>query len=76
MLFLENRQRQPSFLEFPVLVDRLDSPIELFAKCLREETLDWHIELFGEDDSKAGIDVVLVDVSADACNSEGAYLRS
>lgn len=73
MHFFENRQRQPPFLELPVLVDRLDSPIELFAKCLREETLDGHIELLGEDYSKAGIDVVLMEVSADTCNSEWVY---
>jgi hypothetical protein len=73
MPFPENRQRQPSFLELPVLVNRLDSPIELFAKCLREETLNRHIELLGEDNSKARINVVLVEVSADTYNSEGAY---
>ena len=73
MLSLENRQRQPSILELPVLVNRLDSPIELFAKCLREETLNRHIELLGEDNSKARINVVLVEVSADTYNSEGAY---
>ena len=46
-------------LELPVLVHRLDSPIELLPQGFGEELFDWHVEFLGEDDSQAGIDVVL-----------------
>ncbi len=48
------------FLEFPVVVlNGLDGPVELLAKCLREELLNRHVELLGEDDSKAGVNIIL-----------------
>jgi hypothetical protein len=46
-------------LELPVLVYRLDGPIELLAECLGEELLDGNVEFFGENDGETGIDVVL-----------------
>lgn len=45
--------------ELPVLVNGLDGPIELLTKCLGEEFLDWDVELLGEDDSQARVDIVL-----------------
>jgi len=45
--------------ELPVLVDRLDSPVKLFAQCLGEKSFNWDIELFSEDYCKARIDVIL-----------------
>ena len=45
--------------ELPVLVDRLDSPIKLLPQSLREEALDGHVKLLGEDNGEARIDVVL-----------------
>jgi hypothetical protein len=46
-------------LELPVLVYRLDGPIELLAQRLGEELLDGNIKLLGEDDGETGVDVVL-----------------
>jgi hypothetical protein len=48
-----------SRLEVPVLVDRLDGPVELLAESLGEESLDRNVKLLAEDDGEAGIDVVL-----------------
>jgi len=50
-------------LKLPVLVDGLDRPIELLAQRLGEEPLNRDIELLGEDDGEARIDVVLKQVS-------------
>ena len=54
-------QRQRACSEFPrvIIADRLDGPVELVAERLGEELLDRDLELVGEDDGKAGIDVVL-----------------
>jgi hypothetical protein len=41
--------RGDAHLELPVFVDGLDSPVELLAQRLREEALDRHVELLGED---------------------------
>jgi hypothetical protein len=48
-------------LEFPILFDGLDGPLELLAQGLGEELLDWDAKLLTEDDSKARIDVVLME---------------
>lgn len=53
------RQRACSELPCVVIADRLDGPVELVAERLGEELLDRDLELVGEDDGKAGIDVVL-----------------
>lgn len=50
-------------LELPVLVDRLDRPVELLAQRLGEELLNGDVELLGEDHSKTRVDVVLDVVS-------------
>ena len=47
------------FLKLPVFVHRLDSPIEFLPQGLGKELFDWHVEFLGEDDSEAGIDVIL-----------------
>ena len=60
MLSLENRQRQPSILELPVLVNTLDRPVKFLTQRLGEEALDRDVELLGEDDSQTWVDVVLV----------------
>lgn len=49
--------------ELPVLVDGLDSPVELLTQSLGEEALDRYVELLGEDDSETWVDVVLRNVS-------------
>lgn len=48
-------------LEGPVIriLDRLDGPSELVSKSLGEKLFNRHIELLGEDNSQARIDVVL-----------------
>ena len=46
-------------LELPILIHRLDGPIELLPQSFREEALDRHGELLREDDREAGIDVIL-----------------
>lgn len=48
-------------LEGPVILvlNGLDSPPELVAQGLREELLDRYIKLLGEDDSEAGVNIVL-----------------
>lgn len=50
-----------SDLELPsiVVADRGDGPGELFAESLREESLNGHIELVGEDDAEPWVDVIL-----------------
>ena len=48
-------------LELPVLVDTLDRPVELLAKCLGEEALDGDIELLHENDRETWVDVVLLE---------------
>ena len=50
----------PSRLELPILVDTLDRPVELLAQRLGEEALDGDVELLGEDDGQAWVDVVLM----------------
>lgn len=55
--------RSPSrCLKLPVgvVLDRLNSPVKLLAQGLAEELLKWDIELIGEDDCQARIDIVLV----------------
>ena len=47
-------------LELPILVDRLDGPVELLAQSLGEELFNGHVELLGEDHRETRIDVVLV----------------
>lgn len=47
--------------EFPILVDRLNGPIEFLAESLREEAFDWHVEFLGKDDRQARVNVVLRD---------------
>lgn len=53
------------FLELPVInvLDRLNGPVELLAKCLRKELLNGHVELLGEDNSKTRVNIVLGYVS-------------
>lgn len=46
-------------LELPVLIHRLNSPVELLTQRLREEALDWNVKLLAENDSEARIDVIL-----------------
>lgn len=46
-------------LKFPVLVHRLDGPVELLTQGLGEELLDGDVELLREDHGETGIDVVL-----------------
>lgn len=53
-------------LKLPVLVNRLDSPVELFTECFREKALDGYVELLGEDHGEARIDVVLIIVRGGA----------
>lgn len=45
--------------ELPILVYRLDSPVELLAHRLREKLLYWDVELFRENHGQAGIYVIL-----------------
>lgn len=45
--------------ELPILVNRFDSPFELFTESLGEKFLDRHVELLAEDNSEAGVDIVL-----------------
>ena len=56
-----NKARRGSILELPcgVVSDRLDSPVELFAERLGEKLLDRDVELLGEDNGEARIDIVL-----------------
>lgn len=37
-------------LEFPLLINGFDSPVEFFAEGPREEFLDGDVEFLGEDD--------------------------
>lgn len=48
-------------LELPLLIHRLDGPLELLTQSLGEESLDGHVELLGEDDSQARVNIVLDD---------------
>ena len=57
-------------LELPGLINRLDGPVELLPKCLREELLNGDVELLGEDYSETGIDVVLIVVSQISCQMD------
>jgi hypothetical protein len=56
-------KRSACDLEIPVLIHRLDRPVELLAQRLGEELLNGYVELLGEDDSETRIDVVLSQVS-------------
>jgi hypothetical protein len=51
--------RLDSKLPSVVVSNRLDGPLELVAKRLGEELLDWHLELGAEDNRETRIDVVL-----------------
>ena len=55
---IESCKSYPS--EVPVLVNRLDCPVELLAQGLGEEPFDGYIEFLGEDDSQAWVNVVLL----------------
>lgn len=46
-------------LELPVLINRFDSPVELFTKCLGEELFDRDVELLREDHRETRINVIL-----------------
>lgn len=46
-------------LKFPILIYRLDGPVELFSKRFREEPLDRDVELLGEHHGQARVNVVL-----------------
>jgi hypothetical protein len=59
-----------SCLELPVLVHRLDGPVELFPQCLGEELLDRDVELLGEDDGETRVDVVLKVISIHCCATD------
>lgn len=52
-------------LELPrfIFTDRFDSPVEFFAKSLREELFNGNIKSVGKDDSESRIDVILEYVS-------------
>ena len=50
-------------LEFPVFVDGSDSPFELLAERLREESLDRDVELLAEDNRQTRVNVVLQNMS-------------
>lgn len=47
-------------LKFPVLLNRLDGPLELLTQRLGEELFDGDVILLAEDDSEARINVVLM----------------
>ena len=47
------------FLKLPILVRRLDRPLEFLPQSLREELLDRDVEFFGEDYCESRIDVIL-----------------
>ena len=53
------KKRREGNLELPVLIHGFDGPFELLAQGLGEEALDGDVELLGEDDGEAGIDVIL-----------------
>lgn len=46
-------------LEFPILVDGFDGPVEFLAEGLWEEFLDGDVEFLWEDDSETWVDIVL-----------------
>ena len=50
---------QSTELEFPILIHRLDGPIEFLSEGLGEEAFDGDVELLAEDDSETRINVVL-----------------
>lgn len=52
-------------LKFPVIVilDRLNGPVELLSKSLREKLFNGDLEFLCEDDCETGVDVVLSAVS-------------
>jgi hypothetical protein len=39
------RSEECANLEIPILVNGLDSPVELLSQCFGEETLDWDVKL-------------------------------
>lgn len=47
-------------LKLPVLVDRLDGPVELLAQSFGKELLNGDVELLRKDDRKTRIDVILI----------------
>ena len=57
--------RSKGRLEFPVrlVLYGLDGPVELLAKGLGEELLERDLELVGEDNSQARVDIILQGVS-------------
>lgn len=59
-MYGESKLGQGWCLELPVLFDRLDGPLELFAQGLGEELLNGDVELLAEDDGKTGINIVLI----------------
>jgi hypothetical protein len=47
------------YLELPVLIDRLDGPVELLTERLGEELLDRELELLRKYDGETRVDVIL-----------------
>ncbi len=47
------------FSELPILVNRLDCPIELLPQCFGKELLDRHVKLLREDNGESRVDVIL-----------------
>lgn len=46
-------------LELPILLNGLDSPLELLTQRLGEEFLDGNVELLAENDRETRVDIVL-----------------
>ena len=56
---MKSREIGSKTLEFPVLIRGLNSPLELLAESLGEDSLEWNIELLAEHHSQSGVDVIL-----------------
>jgi len=50
--------------EVPILLSRVNSPLEFLSKCLGEKLFYRDVELLGEDDGQTGVNVVLIQVSS------------
>lgn len=57
-----SRKNGTAILEFPILVNGLDGPVELLPERFREESFDRNVELLRENNSETGIDVILLNV--------------
>src|SRR5690606_1564330 len=53
----------PQHLEIPVLVGRVDGPLELVAESLGEDLLNWDVKLLAEHDGQTRINIVLGTIS-------------